>query len=130
VEFRAWNLNSTRDTLTQAALLARDPSPKVVYARFLVDALNDAARQNFWLATHMLSRAGGRAILEFRTPRARKGPKHFGRHFRRFLDPDLVEAEARRRGAEVVARLQGRGLAPLGEEDPEVCRLVLQWPGG
>ncbi len=121
-----WNLNSLRETLTRAALLAHDPGPRVVYARLLLDALPDHARPQFWAAVRMLLAGGGQCFLEFRTEKDRRTRKKFGRHFRRFLDPDLVLTEAAGVGAEVVERLEGRGLAVLDHEDPYVCRLVLE----
>lgn len=128
VRFVVWNLNSLRESLVQAALLAREPGPRIVYARGLLTALNDQARAQFWTSARMLARDGGRTLLEFRTPQDRRRPKHFGTHFRRFLDPGLVIDEATRHGARVLDRVEGQGLARFKEEDPHVCRLVLDWP--
>lgn len=122
-----WNLNSLRESLLHGSTLARQPGPGVVYARFLLHALHDHARSQFWVATSMLAAGGGRAYLEFRTPRDRDRHKAFGRHFRRYLDPDRVVAEAEQHGATVLDRVEGRGLAELGQEDAHVCRLALGW---
>ena len=121
------NLNSLRDTLARSALLAHRPGPRLVYARFLLHDLHDHARPQFWQAARMLLAGGGQLFVEFRTEADRRTRKTFGRHFRRYLHPDLVIAEAEAQGARVVERLEGRGLAVLGDEDPRVCRLVLEW---
>jgi SAM-dependent methyltransferase len=126
VDFVEWNLNSLRETFARAARLAHDPGPRVVYARMLVDALPEHARPQFWQATRMLLAGGGQCFLEFRTESDRSTRKKFGRHYRRFLNPDLVAAEAARIGARVVERVEGRGLAVLDHENPHMCRLVLE----
>lgn len=127
-EFLEWNLNSVRETLARGAQLAHSPGPRVLYARFLLHALHDHARPQFWQAARMLAGSGGRCFVEFRTEKDRWATKRFGKHFRRFLDPDLVASEAERHGGRVVERLEGRGLAALDDEDPHVARLVLEWP--
>ena len=126
VEFMDWNLNSLRETLTRAAFLAHQPGPRLVYARLVLDALPNHARPQFWRAVQMLLADGGRCFVEFRTEADRRTRKKFGKHYRRYLDPDLVVAEAAEIGVHVVERLEGRGLAVLDDEDPHVCRLALE----
>ena len=121
------NLDSLRQTLATGARLARLPGDKVVYGRFVLNNLTDAGRANFWRLTAMTLSGGGRCYLEFRTLQDRALPKEFGPHFRRHLHPDRVVAEAAARGGRVVHREAGRGLSPLGAEDPHLCRLILEW---
>jgi hypothetical protein len=51
----------------------------------------------------------------------------FGRHPRTYADPDRIVAEIVRHGGTVVERVEGRGLAPFGRENPAICRLVVSW---
>jgi len=51
----------------------------------------------------------------------------FDRHQRTYADPDRIVAEIERHGGTVVERVEGRGLAPLGNENPIICRLVVSW---
>lgn len=125
--FVEWNLNSLRETLARASLMAHQPGPRVVYSRFLLHAIHNHARPQFWQATRLLLADGGLCFLEFRTETDRHTPKRFGDHFRRYLDPDLVVAEAEACGAQLVERHEGRDLAVLEGERPHVCRLVLRW---
>jgi SAM-dependent methyltransferase len=126
VRWRRLNLDSLRETLVAGADLAHEPGERVVYARFLLHALSDAGRENAWRVMAMALSHGGRAYLEFRTVRDAKLPKHFGDHYRRFLRPLRVEAEAERFGFRVVHTETGRGLSPLGEEDPWLCRMIVE----
>ena len=75
----------------------------------------------------MVGRSGGRTFLEFRTAASRGEPTFFGRHIRTYARVPVIEAEIAARGGTVLDKTIGRGLAPLGEEDPEVCRLEVSW---
>jgi hypothetical protein len=75
----------------------------------------------------MVQRRGGETFLEFRTPQSRKESKFFGAHQRSYVDPDAVVAEIAAYGGTVVHRETGRDLAPLGQENPHICRLVVRW---
>jgi hypothetical protein len=122
-----YNLESTYSTLTGAAQLAHEPGPKHVYARLLVDSIDPEARASLWRFCSMVGRSGGRTFLEFRTAESRGEPAHFGQHIRTYARVPVVEAEIAARGGTVLDKSVGRGLAPLGEEDPVVCRLEVSW---
>jgi hypothetical protein len=121
------NLESMRETLSAAALYSRTVSPRLVYGRFLLNAISDDGRASFLRLASMLLRGGGRCYLEFRTTEDARLPKEFGDHHRYYLDPDRVAREAHSLGATVVHREAGTGLAVFRSEDPHVARLVLQW---
>ena len=125
-EFRKVNLDSLRETLAEGALLSYEPVVRTVYGRFLLHALSDYGRENTWRLIAMALARGGRGYLEFRTDRDAGPPKHFGKHFRRFLPPALVVEEAERHGLQVVHREARRGWSPLGEEDPHLCRMIVE----
>jgi SAM-dependent methyltransferase len=121
------NLEDLRSVLLTGARLAHQPGQKQVYARGLLDSLGDSGRDNFWRLASMLQRRGGETFVEFRTPLSRREPKHFGPHQRSYLEPGDVVREIEAYGGRVVHRTRGRDLAPLGEENPDICRLVVRW---
>ena len=127
LKWQFYNLESTYSTLVGAATLAHEPGPKHVYARLLVDALDPEARASLWRFCSMVGRSGGRTFLEFRTAESRHEPKFFGHHIRTYARVPVIEAEIAACGGTVVDETVGRGLAPLGEEDPVVCRMEVSW---
>ncbi|SDO33408.1 class I SAM-dependent methyltransferase [Geodermatophilus sp. DSM 45219] len=123
-DFRVVNLAD----LHQVAEVAGQMDPAVdwhLYARFLVHAIDDLARANLWTLAAAVARRGGECWLEFRTDRDEREKHVFGDHFRRYLDPQQVVLEAKEHELKVLSLVEGRGLAPYGEEDPWVARLRL-----
>jgi hypothetical protein len=121
------NLEDLRSVLVTGARLAHQKGTREVYARGLLDTLGPSGRGNFWRFASMVQRRGGETFLEFRTPRSRREPTFFGPHQRTYLDPDTAAREIGAAGGRVVHRQTGRGLAPLGHEDPHLCRLGVRW---
>jgi len=125
--FASVNLYDYRTTVTRAAIVARElPAPRTVYARFLLHQLERDGISNTWRFLDMTLRRGGRAFLEFRTHRDKERP-HTYAGYRRFLDPDEICREIKAAGGSVVDRLEGSGLAPYQDEDPDICRLTVVW---
>ena len=71
--------------------------------------------------------SGSQLYVEFRTPQSRKEPKFFGPHVRTVVSPATAVREIKSHGGTVVHRDTGRDLAPLGNENPHICRLVVRW---
>jgi SAM-dependent methyltransferase len=94
-----------------------------LYARFLLHAIDDAARANLWSLATVVVQRGGECWLEFRTNRDEQTGKVFGEHFRRYLDPAQVRAEVEAHGLRILESVEGRGLAPHGDEDPWIARI-------
>ena len=127
VTHRWLNLEDLRSVLVTGTRLAHAPEVPDVYARGLLDTLGSSGRDNFWRFASMVQRRGGETFVEFRTPQSRREPKFFGRHQRTYLGPEVAVREIEAYGGTVVHQQTGRGLAPLGEEDPHICRLVVRW---
>jgi hypothetical protein len=127
VPYRRVNLESLHSSLVAGARLAREPEPRNIYARGLVDALAPTGRMGLWRFCALAGRRGALTFLEFRTPASRDEPTFFGPHPRTYADPRDVVAEVERNGGTIVDQVVGRGLARLGDEDPVICRLVVSW---
>lgn len=125
--FRLLDLYDLRQTLAVGAVLGREASVDGVYARFLVDALEDVGRRNLWrFSRGVLSGTRGRVYLEFRTePTAHT----FGEHYRNFVPPQVARSELESYGFRVEHCEEGHGLAPFRDEDPRVCRIVARLEG-
>ncbi|KAA1421070.1 class I SAM-dependent methyltransferase [Nocardioides humilatus] len=127
LSFEVLNLYDAREALGLGVRLSRLETPADVYARFLLHALEDVGRENFWRVASMALRAGGHLFLEFRTTEDRKRPHVFQQVGRRYLDPATVVAEIEAAGGRVLHQESGTGLAPFKTEDPHVCRIVATW---
>jgi SAM-dependent methyltransferase len=121
-DFIRFNLYDLRDILSFGAIMARDRKPDIVYARFVVHAIEDGGRRNLWNVSRSILRGRlGRLYLEFRT----QATEHeFGEHYRQFVQPDVVCDELRGYGFEIDHCEQAHGLAVHHNEDPLVCRIV------
>jgi SAM-dependent methyltransferase len=122
--FERLNLYHPEEVDELGTRLAAELTPRVVYARFFVHALEDDGRLNLWRLTRTLLRAGGRAYLEFRVGSTEH---EFGEHYRHFVPPEVVAAEIAAEGGRVEHQQVGTGLAVYKHEDPPVCRLVAAW---
>ncbi|MGO4255477.1 hypothetical protein [Marmoricola sp. RAF53] len=125
--YRNINTESLYSSLIGAVRIAYESQPRHVYARGLVDALAPSGRIGLWRFCAIVGRRGGLTFLEFRTDRNGRLRTFFGPHARTFARPEEIVAEIERAGGRIVEQEVGRGLAPLGEEDPHVCRLVVSW---
>jgi len=123
-EFQELNLYADSEVNDTGRWVASHLTPSVVYARFLVHALENDGRQNLWRLTREMLRGGGRAYLEFRVAVTRHV---FGEHYRQFVEPAVVVEEIEQYGGHVEHTEVGHGLAVYQDEDPLVCRLMASW---
>ena len=125
-QFRALNLYDLRHILARGALLARGRRTDVVYARFLIHAVEPVGRQNLYALARSspLEQLRGphrEAYLEFRTEPTTHA---FGEHYRQFVRPEVVCAELKGHGFEIAHVEERHGLAVHETEDPLVSRIV------
>ena len=121
--FQVLNLYDLRQVLTSGAAFAHGQPFDILYARFLIHAMETVGRHNLWtLARTALRAKGGTLYLEWRTKRLAK--HEFGEHYRQFVKPNVVQAELKERGFVIEHLETGRGLAVHNREDPQVCRIV------
>lgn len=127
VPVRGYNVEAIQNYLTMGAKLAHRPGTKHIYARLFLDSIAPRGRDGFWRFASMVCRSGGHTFIEFRTARNRGGPFFFGNHIRTLPKVEVIEAEIARYGGTIVHQEIGRDLAPLGNENPYVCRLEVSW---
>ena len=128
VQFAPMNLYDLRDALSMGARLLRDDAgPRVIYARGVLDALDDDGADNFWRFADLVLRGRGTAYLESGVhPRARAEGLATGRLLD--LDPDEVQVQAEAAGGVVVHRqdLEPVRRQPRGEMAPH-WRMTVEW---
>lgn len=127
VTVQGLNLEAPYVYLTKGARFAHQEGPHHVYARFVIDALAPRGREGLWRFSSMACRSGGRTFLEFRTRKSRDEPKFFGPHIRTHARVGVIEEEIAAYGGRIVSKIVGRDLAPLGSENPEICRMEVSW---
>lgn len=121
------NLYDGRDTVTRAALVARRRGPRVVYARSLLDVLEQSGIENFWRFVGMLMRRRGLTYLEFGEWPATSTdlpPPSGGRRYP--VDPDEVLARLRAAGGHILER---RSRQVPEAEGTRRWRMAAAWRG-
>jgi SAM-dependent methyltransferase len=107
------------------ALAHQDHPALALYSRFVVHTLDEEQETRFLSNLSRLALPSERVYFEFRSTRDRSTVKHFGEHYRRYVDADAFVAELEGRyGFEVVYSITGQGMAKFKEEDPFVTRVI------
>ena len=96
VRFKAYNLESPYNLLTNGARLAHEPGPKHVYARLLLDALAPPARAGLWRFCSMVGRSR-RAHVPGVPHRRQPGPRDVLRTARSAPTPTPTRSPPRSR---------------------------------
>jgi SAM-dependent methyltransferase len=124
-------IGELRHVLTFGARLARDPHH--IYARRVLNAIDDAAREQFWQLCSMGLRDGQHAVfvefsatLEDADDAEGVALDADGREHR--LDPVVVVAEIKDRGGVIEHFEIGPGVDLFDRPDPAVCRIRATWP--
>lgn len=116
-----------RDPATlSSAIESHFATAPVIYARFLLHAVTEEVEASLLDVLANELPPGGRCYFEFRTMADQNIHKHFGRHYRRFINLEDFVAKAVAKGPmECVYKVEGRGMAKFGGEDPVVGRVHL-----
>jgi hypothetical protein len=108
--------------------LAREKSSTgcvVFYSRFVMHSLDDSQEQNLLDALSQSIIPGDKCYFEFRSKEDANLDKHFGGHFRRYVDTPVFEESLRTiLGVEIDYSITGQGMARFREEDPFVSRVI------
>ncbi|GAA1791288.1 hypothetical protein GCM10009795_041200 [Nocardioides hankookensis] len=123
MEVRPLNLTEWRSVLSEGARVAREPGPRAVVARHLLDATDEFGRQSLGRFASMTLRGGGHLYLEFWTGEGEPDPDLM-------LRPIAVERARRLVTDHGGTILSVRELDPGAGSDARsfaVGRLVAQW---
>jgi bifunctional enzyme CysN/CysC len=118
-------------TLEELAPEIRGPF-EAVYTRFVLHAMTPAEQAEALRISYDLITPGGQLLIECRSikdPLAQLGEeisateRIYG-HYRRFIKPDELAESLTSIGFHVHTMVESNGLAPYGDEDPVVIRVV------
>ncbi len=98
--------------------------PLVLYSRFLLHAIDARTQEALLDTVDARSRPGDRFVAEFRTDKDAELAKAHPQHFRRYLNAAELLADLRTRGWIIEHDVESSGLAPWGDEDPVLCRVI------
>ncbi|MDF1606184.1 methyltransferase domain-containing protein [Nocardioides sp. YIM 152315] len=102
--------------------------PVVHYTRFVLHAITEDVQETLLDVLGDTARPGDLLAAEFRTDKDAHRQKAHPKHYRRYQDAEAFVADLRRRGWELLYEVESDGLAPWGEEDPVLCRVIARRP--
>lgn len=111
------------------AARARSDGPAMAYARFFLHAITDAEEVAFFDAMSAALHEGDRLAVEYRTVRDAAGEKTTAAHYRRYVEPAQVIANAAGFGFAVEYEVEGFGFAKYLNDDAYVARTVFRKAG-
>ena len=98
----------------------------LIYARFFLHAIDDAAERNFLKLASDLVGQKGQLCLEFRTHRDEFQQKETAAHYRRYIESLTFLRHARAYGFDCIYSAEGFGFAKYKSDDAHVARLILE----
>jgi tellurite methyltransferase len=99
-------------------------SEMVYYSRFVIHSLDDDQEDKMLSNLSTLADQNEKVYFEFRTKEDEKLDKHFGNHYRRYVDSDRFIQKLTDLGFELEYQMKGQGMAKFLEEDPVVIRII------
>ena len=115
---------SVQQVVGNARQLAKD-RPVVFYSRFVMHTLDDEQEKRFLDVVSNLMRPGEELYLEFRSIEDADLEKHYGNHYRRYIDSKKFKSNlADEYGFGISYYIVGKGMAKFREEDPYVSRII------
>lgn len=128
-EFIEGDIAKSED-VKEAISIAREYANKegtnlVFYSRFVMHTLDDDQEKSFLSSLFSVMRPGEKVYFEFRSQEDSSLLKHYGNHFRRYVDAirftkDLTNDY----DMDIDYRIIGQGMAKYKEEDPFVARII------
>ena len=112
------------DALRQAR--AHSDGAAMAYARFFLHAITDNEELAFFKDMSAALHEGDRLAVEYRTVRDEAGQKVTAAHYRRFVEPAQVIANAAKFGFTVEYEVEGYGFAKYLNDDAYVARSVFR----
>lgn len=100
--------------------------PAMAYARFFLHAITDDDEQCFFRDMAAALRDGDRLAVEYRTTRDEAGEKVTQPHYRRYVEPSQVAANAAKYGFAMDYSVEGYGFAKYMNDDAYVARAVFR----
>ena len=99
-----------------------NPSPLVIYARFLFHAISEQSESHIlqWLSELMT--IDDVAFFEYRVKEDEYEEKYYDNHFRRFISSEHLRSVAAIYGFDLKTISMGKGLSPFHGEDPFLIR--------
>lgn len=96
-----------------------------IYSRFVMHSLDDGQQAAFLQALGACSIAGDKIYFEFRSQGDASLEKHYGGHYRRYVDTTHFISELENvAGFDANYSITGQGMARFQEEDPVVSRII------
>jgi hypothetical protein len=122
------DLTSTEE-VSNAINLAREKArdkPLVFYSRFVMHSLDDKQEKTLLKILSGCLHKGEHIYFEFRSKEDEYLDKHFGGHYRRYVDTDVFKQRLQDLDFSINYQYIGQGMAKYKEEDPFVIRLITQ----
>ena len=122
------DLTSDEDVST-AIGLARDKAGDkdvIFYSRFVMHSLDDKQEQSILNILSKNMHQDDLIYFEFRSKEDALLDKHFGGHYRRYVDTDVFFQRLSDLGFDIKYKHIGQGMAKYKEEDPFVVRIIAQ----
>lgn len=95
------------------------------YSRFVMHSVDDEQELAFLQILSSCMKPGEVVYFEFRSKEDSELKKHYGGHFRRYLDTEkFIQLLEDRFGYGIDYSITGRGMAKFKEEDPFVSRVI------
>lgn len=120
---------SNFEDISQAVSSARTKTSGndiVFYSRFVMHSLDDNQEIQFLKNLSACMKVGEQIYFEFRSKEDAQLDKHFGGHYRRYVDTDIFIQRLVDLGLKINYELLGQGMAKYKEEDPFVIRIIAE----
>jgi len=99
-------------------------SPKIIYARFFLHALDDEAIDIFIRKSSKSMAPGDMMFVEYRTIKDLNRKKFTDEHYRNYLDPKNIVNFAEKKDLQCTYEVEGTGMAIWKDDNAHVARQI------